>query len=1003
MKKLMFIICALILGVQVVNAQTNQITGTVTSADDGMGMPGVSVVIKGTTTGTSTDIDGKYALDAQATDILVFSFVGMVPQEITVGNQTVIDVVLETESIGVDEVIVVGYTAKAKDKIASAVSTVTSEEMAGLTPTTSVDNMLQGKAAGVESTALNGKPGTTATVKIRGAVSLNTLGGDKSQPLYVVDGIFIDEEDLSAINPNDIASMSVLKDASAAAIYGSRGANGVVVITTKSGRENQQTRISFSSRWGVGKKIDDPFDMMNTAQKIQYEEELGYSSYSDSEKQQLLALDHDWQDDILQTAKIQSYTLSAAGGTESSTYYISLGYDENTGIIEGLNGYERVSGRLNYNNKLSERVKVGTSISMAYSTSEEPRDRNNVQNPFRAMYDYNPYETIYERDSSGNLILDENGDPIYNFTHLGFSVVEALEKNPEEERNFRMLASFNIDYKILDWLNFTTKFSGTYDRYQREYQIYPGSILDFYVGDENAPGSKTDNGSDTFEYTWLNQLNFNRSFGDHNIDGLVFTEYFKGKFHSYRLDSKGYSSPLLTTQDNSSEATNATTTRSDYSLFSIAAAVNYEYLGRYIFSASIRRDGASRFGQDEQYGIFWSGSAAWNMAKEDFMEKYDYLDDLKVRVSYGTLGSWSIPNYASIGYYGFTAYNSQPAAIPNTNIGNDKLTWEEQKSFDFGLEYSFLNRRITGAMDYFVNTRSDFLFQNPLSFEGGVYTQFTNAGEMTTKGFELEVSADVIRNNEFRWNLGLNLTFLDYEVDKLSGQDQIIVDGQNILKPGEEPFTHYIPRYAGVDPANGDALYYDLDGNVTNVFSSGNSTTLSGKSPLPDMYGGLRTTFSYKGFDLAADFSFKEGNYIYNYMAYYMLSDGDNVNDNQRTDAFNYWKNPGDTNVLPKPNQNTNQVTDRFLQDGSYIRFRSLTFGYTLPMNIVEKIGLSKARVYVQAQNLKTWTDFEGDPEVSVGSGDNQLGADQDFIPGAFALFSYPATRTIMFGIDLKF
>jgi len=1006
MKKLTFIVCVFMLTFQIVNAQTKQISGMVTSADDGMGIPGVSVVIKGTTSGTSTDIDGKYTLNAQSSDILLFSFVGMVSQEIAVGNKTVINVTMEAESIGMDEVVVVGYSSKSKDELASAVSTITSEQLSGLTPTTSVDNMLQGKAAGVDATALNGKPGTTATVKVRGAVSLNTKGGDKSQPLYVVDGIFLDGDDLGSINPNDIATMSVLKDASAAAIYGSRGANGVVLITTKTGKLNQAPRISFSARVGYGNKIDDPYDMMNAEQKIQYEESLVQygkgQTWSDTDKAFALINDHDWQDDILKTAKIQSYNLSAAGGSETSTYYMSLGYDENTGIVDGLDGYERISGRLNYTTQMTKKLKVGTNMAVSYSTSAEPRDRNNVQNPFSAMYSYSPYETVYSRDDDNAVVLDDNGDPVYNGTHQGFQILEAIKNNPEEERNIRTIAGINLDYEISENISFRTKVSGTYDRYQREAYTQPGSILDGYVGDPEAPGSKRDNGSDTFEYTWLNQLSFNKEFGDHKVDGLIFTEFTKNKWHSYTLQSKGYASSLLTTQDNSAEATDASTSREDFSIFSIAGAANYSYQGKYLASVSIRRDGASRFGEDEKYGIFWSGSLAWNIAKEDFFN-LEFVDHLKPRVSYGTLGSWDIPNYASQGYYGFDSYGGESAAVPNTNIGNKALTWEEQSTFDFGIEYSLFNGRVNGVMDYFINTRTKFLFENPLPYEGGSYTQFTNAGKMQTKGFEFEISGDVIKIQDFTWNLGLNMTFLDYEVKKLNGQEQIIVDGNNVLKEGETPFTFYMPRYAGVDPATGDALYYDKDNNITNVFSSGNSVVIEGKSPLADMYGGLRTTFSYKGIDLSADFSFKHGNYVYNYQTYYQLSDGDNWSDNQRVDANNYWKNPGDTNVLPRPNNNTNQVTDRFLQDGSYIRFRNLTLGYTLPINIVEKLNLNKVRFYIQAQNLHTWTNFEGDPEVSVGSGENQLGETQDFIPGAFALYSYPATESIMFGVDIKF
>ena len=1006
MKKLFSIVILCLIGLQGVFAQSREISGIVTSADDGLSIPGVSVIIKGTTIGTTTDFDGKYTISVEEEgQFLVFSFVGMKSVEMPATSNT-IDLVMESESIGMDEVIIVGYSSKAKDEIASAVSTVTAEQLSGLTPTTSVDNMLQGKAAGVDATALNGKPGTTATVRVRGAVSLNTKGGDKSQPLYVIDGIFLDADDLGSINPSDIATMSVLKDASAAAIYGSRGANGVVVITTKTGKINQAPRISFSARVGYGKKIDDSYDMMNAEQKIQYEEELVAfgkgRTWSAEAKARALKNGHNWQDDILKTAKIESYNLSAAGGSEKSTYYLSLGYDKNDGIVEGLDGYERISGRLNYNTQMTERLKVGSTMSVTYSKSAEPRDRNNIQNPFNAMYAYSPYETVYKRNADNAVIMDGNGNPKYDLSHKGFSILEAIKNNPRENRNIRAIGGMDLSYKINENISFKTKMSGSYDRYQVEAYTQPGSVLDGYVGDPKAPGEKDDRGSDTFEYTWLNQLSFNKEFGNHKVDGILFTEYTKNKYHYYRLKSKGYASSLLTTQDNSAEATFASTERSDFSLFSIAAAANYSYLGKYMASVSVRRDGASRFGKDEKYGIFWSGSLAWNIAKEDFFN-VEFVDHLKARVSYGTLGSWDIPNYASQGYYGFTAYDGQSAATPNTNIGNKELTWEEQSTFDFGLEYSLFGGRLNGVVDYFVNTRTKFLFENPLAYEGGSYTQYTNAGKMQTKGLEFEINGDVIKAGDFKWNLGLNMTFLDYEVKELNGQDQIIVDGNNILKEGETPFTFYMPRYAGVDSANGDALYYDKNGEETNVYSSGNAVTLKGKSPLADLYGGLRSTFSYKGLDLSTDFSFKQGNYVYNYIAYYQMSDGDNWKDNQRVDALNYWKKAGDTNVLPKPNKNTNQVTDRFLQDGSYIRFRSLTLGYTLPMKIVEKANLTKVRFYVQAQNLHTWTDFEGDPEVSVGSGENQLGKTQNFIPGAFALYSYPATRTFMFGVDIKF
>ena len=1001
MKKLtIFLAFLLFVGFQA--AAQMQITGTVTGAEDGLSIPGVSVVVKDNPTiGTTTDIDGKYSLTVPSSaEAIVFSFVGMKEIQAPINGRTVIDIQMESDVLQMDEVIVTGYKTRRKEVLASAVSVIGAESMKALVPSTSIDNMLQGKAAGVDATALNGKPGQTATVKIRGAISLNTMGGDKSQPLYVIDGVFLDEAELNGINPNDIESMTVLKDAAAAAIYGSRAANGVIVISTKQGKSGD-AKISFSSRFGIADKIDDSFDMMNTAEKIEYEEACG-STFTDEEKAELIGFDHDWQDDILKQSTIKSYSLSASGGSDNMTYFTSIGYDQNTGIVESLNGFERMSARLNLNSQLTEKFRLGTTTSVSHSTSDEPRDRNNVQNPIRAMYDYNPYTPVYQHDTDGDMILDDNGDPIYSKTKAGFPILEALKNNPESRNNSRFIGSMFANYEIIEGLNIETKGSGAYIRYKRQYYCQPGSVLDGYVGDPSAPGSKRDNGNDIYDWTWLTKLTYDKSFGIHNFNAILFNEYSEGGFHSYSLESKGYSSPLLTTQENSAEATDASTSLEEYAMWSVAGAIDYDYDGKYIAAFSLRRDGASRFGEDTKFGTFWSVALAWNIADEAFFSSLDFVDRCKLSASYGTLGSWNIPNYASHGYYSFGSYGGQTAAIINRNIGNPELTWESQKSMNIGLEFGLLKGRVNGAVDYYQNTRTDFLFENPLTWEGGAYTQYSNAGEMVTTGLELSLSGDIIRTQDFRWTIGGNITFIDYEVKELSGQDQIILNGIAVLKEGEEPFTFYLPRYAGVNPANGDALYYDIDGNVTNEFSSGDAVVLSDKSPLAKMFGGLNTYINYKGLDLSADFSFKYGNYVYNYMALTMLSDGDNSQYNQRKDALDFWQEPGD-NKLPKLNGNSNHTTDRFLQDASYLRLRNVTIGYVLPKKWISKVKLDRVRIFASGQNLMTWTKFEGDPEVSIGSGDNQLGATDDFIPGLYALYSYPALRTYTFGIDINF
>ncbi len=995
-------------GLSAIFAQTRTITGTVTGSDDGMPVPGASVFVKGTTVGTVTQGNGTYSISVpQDAQTLVVSFVGMQTQEVAIAGKSVINVALASSAIAMDEVVVTGYSTRKKDVVASAVTIVSGDNLKKLSPSTSLDNMLQGKAAGVDVTSLNGKPGQTATIKVRGAVSLNAVGGDKAQPLYVVDGVFMNELHLSTINPSDIETITILKDASASSIYGSRGANGVIVITTKKGKKGEG-KIEYTGRFGSGKKIEDRFEMMNAAERIQYNEAIRSAQgltppYTNEQKNLLLGYDHNWQDDILRTAKIESHNLSFNGGSDKSTYFISGGYDSNTGIITKLHGYERVSGRVNIDSEVKKYLKVGANVSFAHINTDESRDRNNVQNPFRAMYEYQPFEPVYRRDATGAIVYDALGNPIYNVgVSGGLPILEALGKNPETQKQTMFIGSFYADYQIIEGLNFLTRYSGNFRKYKREAYTMPSSVLNGFVGDPLAPGSKTDNGNDNYTYSWLNQLSYKNSIGLNNFNVSAFTEFSENNFHSYSLSSKGYASDLLNTQDNGAEPTAASTSKSAWAMFSIAGLIEYDYDGKYLSSFSLRQDGGSRFGKDNKKGIFWSGSLGWNIAKEDFLTSLVWIDDLKLSVSYGTLGSWNIPNYASQGYYSFGAYDSQSAGIIRSNVANPDLTWETQKSTNFGIETAMLDKRLTATMDYFINNRTDFLFDNPLTWESGGYTQFINAGEMVTKGLELSLGYDLLKLSDLRWNVGMNVSFLDYEIKKLNNQPQIVVDGISILKPGETPFTFYLPRYAGVNPENGDAQYLDKDGILTTTFSSGNSVVLSGKSPLPTTFGGFNTNIMYKGFDLAADFSFKTGNYTYNYMAWNMLTDGMNETRNQRKDALDYWKQAGD-NKLPRLRQNSNQTTDRFLQDASYLRFRSLTLGYTLPSAWVSKAKVDNLRLYVQAQNLYTWTNFEGDPEVSIGSGESQLGANQTFIPGLYSLYSYPTVQTILFGIDLRF
>ncbi|MDX1829984.1 MAG: TonB-dependent receptor [Lutibacter sp.] len=991
-----FLTLLLVLLVQVSFAQQKTITGTV--SDEGGPLPGANVIVKGTNNGTQTDFDGNYTLKASVGDVIVFSYVGMNNIEKTVDNQNVINVVLKSSNV-LDEVVIIGFGQQTrKSALSSAVSTVTAKELEELAPSTSLDNMLQGKAAGVQVVAQNGKPGNGAFIRVRGVGSLN--GGEP--PLYIIDGVRASADDMAAINPSDVKEMSVLKDASTTAIYGAEGANGVVVITTHRG-SNKEGSIRFQSRVGYSQKVADNFTMMNAEQKLQYEKELGIgtgASATDAEIAQLISQNHNWQDDLLKKGLLTSKSISFTGGTETSNYFASISNDTDGGIIDAVNAFNRITARLNLDTQVKEWLTLNLSFSATHNVTSDPRDRNNAQNPFRAMYDYNPYETLYNVDANGNIILDANGEPTYNLTHTGFPIAEAIRTNPESLKNTTFWASIGATIKLTDEISLNTRFSPKYNVYTREYFIEPGSILDGYVGDPDKPGIKTDNGSHNYGYSFVNQANWTKTFNEkHNVNVLALIDYFYTEFDSYSLSSKGFSNPDISVQSVAAEATAATTAKSNAASLAYAVKANYDFSEKYIATATFRREGNSRFGANSKFGNFWSASLAWNIAKENFMSSAEFVTDLKLRGSYGVTGNTSgIGRYSHLTTLGLGSYNNLNTLFPS-QVGNRNLKWETSKQMDIGLEYKLFDGRLWGVVDYYTKKSEDLLQDRPLSGFGGFASITDNVGSLKSSGLEVEIGGEIIKTDNFVWTMGGNINFYSTKVDKLAGGNDIIM-GNLILREGENAFTYYVPRYAGVNPANGDALYYDTEGNIV-LDPSGEEVLLKGKTPFAKLDGGFYTSAKYKGFELSANFSYRYGNYIMNYMEWNMLSDGDNANDNQRVDAFNYWKNPGDTNVLPKPNNNSNQVTDRFLQDGSYIRLKSLTVGYTIPQSYLSKTPIDSFRIYFQGQNLWTYTPYyKGDPEVGIGSGETQTTV---LIPGEFSLYSYPITQSYSFGIDIKF
>ena len=971
------------------------VSGTVAD-ESGEPLPGVNVLVVGTSSGVTTDLDGNYRIQVSGDDaVLRFSYIGYIAQEITVGSRSVIDVTMAEDVETLTEVVVLGYSTVKRGDLTSSVSTVSGDDIRSQ-PIGSVDNLLQGKSTGMLVTNQNGRPGGNAYIRIRGVGSYNA----SNEPLFIIDGVQMTQSDYNALDPNDIETISILKDAASTSIYGARASNGVILISTKRGSSKGKPRISYSYMYGQKSMIAMPFDVMNKEQKLDYEVAVGLitQATADAIMNDPASPDTDWINTLTRNGIVQSHDASISGGSEKARYYISMGNYTEQGISEGSN-FERINGRANFEFQSTDWLKFGNTLNVSRVNEQELRDRNNVQNPFRAMYSYNPYEPEFELDDNGNIRYDENGDPIYNLTSQGFSISEAIVNNPETLQRTSLIGTVFAEANPIEGLTLKTTLGTNYQIYRRQYYIYPGSILDIYVGNPDAPGIKTDNGSDRFINTWTNTANYSRSFGIHGINVLAGTEFLGYDLSSYSISAQGFPSSDFSTLDNASEITGGNTGRSQYTIWSQFGKVSYNYGEKYFADLSLRRDGSSRFGDAAKYGLFWATSVGYNMHEEAFMSGISFLDQFKPRVSVGTSGNVPGAFYAARGLYGFGSYNNQSASLP-TQLANPDLQWEENFNYSVGVDFGLFKSRLTGALDYYNRTTTSLLFDRPLSQTVGFSSRLENVGSFRNWGIELELRGDVVRTTDLNVQLfGSVSTNKNVVLELGEGADDII-GSFTILREGLPINTYYQVRYAGTNPANGDKLYYDVDGNVTNTYSSDYAVALEGKSPLPTYFGNFGLNVDYKGLTLSSNFYYQGGNYIFNIMEQVLLSDGAQARNQQRADAFNYWQQPGDTNVLPVPDvTSNNDASDRFLQRGDFIRLRNIQLAYNLPKAWLDPIKMQSAQLYVQGTNLWTYNPFYmGDPEVGQGSEESNLTS-----LGETNLFTFPNTKGATVGVNITF
>ena len=1021
-KGFMTLILALI--VQVSFAQQKTVTGNV-SDSSGTPLLGVTVVAKGTTSGASTDFDGNYSIQTQEGATLVFTYIGYKRVEQVVGASNTMNISMAEDAQTLQGVDLVGYSGRSRENLTSAVSSIGSEKIEQMVPTTNIDNMIQGQASGVQVVAASGKPGQNAFVRVRGQGSLQPGGGS---PLYIVDGVPMEETSLNAISGSDVAGIQILKDAATTAQYGSRGANGVVIITTKRGQDNSEGVIKYSSRIGITSKTSDNFKMMNVNDKLAYELELGelgvntalpgYIYRNDEEElNRRRMVDNNWSDAILRDGIVQSHNLSMTGGGEDSNYFFSVGHDRDQGIIDHVMGFERLNARLSLENQVKDWFRLRTNVAYSRTMSDETRDRNNAQNPFRSIYDNNPYQGVYQTDADGNTLYDEDGNKMYDWGPSSLNPIEYVKTNPRMDVYNTIIGNAGADIDLLKNLTYTFNSGIVHRKRTTESYSVPGNRLDALIGDPDYPGSKGDSGSSTVDYTLTNLLNYNIHKNGHNLGLTALQEFNFNELNTYYMFTEGFANPNLQTATSAGRVVDAYTTRNRLTLFSYGAIADYDYESKYLVSASIRRDGSYNFCADNKYGTFWSASAGWNIANEDFFN-VDQIDNLKLRASYGTTGNRTIGKYRYAGTTGYgSGYPGGSYSVP-TNIENRDLQWEETTMYDIGLEFGMFNNRLRGVVDYYKRSTDNLLFNAPTAYESGIpgLSIASNLGKIENSGIEIELSGDIIRTQDWSWTVGGNITFYDNKIVNLSGlsddPDYLGMMGPGTYMQwwgvGEKINQFYLIEYAGVDDTNGRRLYYGGDGQTYywNDLPTDMENRIKKGSVFADLEGGFNTTVTYKGLSLNADFAYKSGNYIYNQMYQNVVSDGMRATDNQSTDAMNFWREPGDAakGVNPSPlyGSEANQQSTRFLEKGDYVRLRNVTLAYNFSNKALQNTPINSLRIYAQGQNLLTFTKFNGDPEVGISSGET-ISYAETVAPGEVTLYSYPNRKTVSFGIDITF
>ena len=1018
MKKILLIFVLFLISAAAMLGQTVQIRGTVTSTEDGLGIPGVTVTVKGTTVGAMTDPDGKYVINVPTSaTTLVFSYVGMKKTEVEIAGRTVVDVAMVPDVVAMGEVVVLGYAVRGKNEITGSTVQVSGETLKNV-PVVTVDQALQGKVAGVTISSSSGTPGSVQDIRIRGIGSITS----NNDPLIIIDGVPMVNGNysgssevsslsaLSAINSNDIESLTVLKDASATAAYGARGSNGVIVITTKKGKKGK-TNFDLSASYGfqnnavAGREpltgeqraellLEGIYNSYGTAYGFTEDEAYDFMVDNDLDYGDLQNWNHvegNWGEAVKnKNAPTTNLTLSATGGDETSTFYASIGYNktEATVIASDL---QRITGSLNYTRNMTDKVKFSTNANVSNTFQNAYLEQSAYfANPNLTRYFMSPWEHPYNPDGSININLNTS---LFNPLYLAAHDITTNDMT-------RAISNSFVEWEIIKGLKFKSLVSLDYDL--TNYKNYQNRIH----GD-SAPegGSSYASVGRNFNYVWQNSLDYNFKVNDHNFSLKALMEYQKNKYHFLDGYGENFSTDGLTNISSAGANFDASSFYNDWSNLSYLGMLNYNFKGRYVADFTYRREGSSLFSPDNRFGNFWSAGVAWNLSEEAFLKGVNFISNLRIRASYGLSGSAGVGINSYQALLSYDADYANMGAVYPSQYGNDKLTWEKNHTLDTGIDFGFFEDKITGSVAYFNKNTYDLLQSVPITRTSGHSSITQNIGTVVNSGIEAQLNVTVVKTKDLTWTLSGNFATVHNEVLTLakdgSGNDINITSGTKKTAVGQPIGAWYMRKWAGVNPDTGVPLWFvnSKDGTTTsNYYDPAIILDYQGGSALPTYTGGIATHVDFKGFYFDANLYISGGNKVFEDWSFYTHHAGiyTTLYYNGVDELMDRWQQPGDITDVPRmlysgTAANASRTSTRFLYDGDYMRLKDIVFGYKLPTALTSKIGLNTVSIYARGTNLFTWVK------------DDRLKYDPEVRADGFTRLTTPPVKSVVFGLNLKF